>query len=80
MRELIIATLIFTSALASKVLMDDGPLDKPSAAAADAKARRSAEKAKLGGRTAQGKQRPRQVTKRNDPRPSNIAGGIGAGL
>jgi hypothetical protein len=80
MRELIIATLIFTSALVSKVFMDDGPLHKPLTAEADAQARKSTEKAKLRAKTEQDKPRPRQVTKRNDPLPPNIGPGIGTGL
>jgi hypothetical protein len=80
MRELIIATLIFTSALVSKVLMDDGPLNRRITAEADTHARRSSDKAKLRAKTDQNKQRQKQVTKRNDPLPPNIGPGIGTGL
>ena len=80
MRELIIATLLFTSALVGKVLMDDGPSDKHITAEADAQPRRSTEKMKLRAKAEQDKQRQRQVTKRNDPLPPNIGPGIGTGL
>jgi hypothetical protein len=76
MRELVIAALLFTSALVGKVFMDDGPIDKRIAA----QPRRSVEKAKLTAKTEQDKQRQRQVTKRNDPLPPNIRPGIGTGL
>jgi hypothetical protein len=45
MRELVIAALLFTSALVSKVFMDDGPIDKRITAGADAQARKGTEKA-----------------------------------
>jgi hypothetical protein len=80
MRELIIATLLFTSALVGKVLMDDGPLNKHVTAEADTQPRRSTETEKLGAKTEQDKQRQRQVTKRNHPLPRNIGSGIGTGL
>jgi hypothetical protein len=51
MRELIIATLLFTSALVSKVLVDDGPLNEHITAKVDSQPRRSTEKAKLRAKT-----------------------------
>ena len=80
MRELVIAALLFTSALVSKVFMDDGPIDKRIIASADAQARKGTERAKLRAKTEQDKPRPRQMTKRNDPLPPNIGPGIGTGL
>jgi hypothetical protein len=60
MRELVIAAVLFTSAL-------DGRIDKRIAAKAGAQPRRSVEKAKLRVKIEQDQPRQRQVTKRNDP-------------